>query len=416
MKFCTSCGSEMPKNGLYCASCGNEMKNAASPVQNRPHVAQTPTHETAPAPNGRANKGGGNFKWIGIALMTAIVIGAGAFFALSTIFSPQKALEDINEQFINENKLEFYNSFTIPSDTVGSEEEFYAAMKQADWSKMYTNILSALDTDNVPVEIKDSNGDRILLATVTKEFGIFKKLNLAYSPEELVLTVADKKTAVTIGGQELLAVAENEKFNVPIIPGKYKVDVVNGDNSKQDIVHIEPNKDNKFAIATLAAAETAEAPEKSEAAVTAKQPQQQTVPKVEKKPALTMDSYSNINSIYSFFSNYRDDYEAALYYIEPSYIQSYFSNNSLYNEFVKFINGHYSIPGYDYTFGSNDITKMEPIDANSFYVYTYETFHFYSDEDGMYYYERSKRYTVAHNGGNFKFTAIKTLDTKKYKQ
>ncbi|MEE1131714.1 MAG: hypothetical protein UHX00_08870 [Caryophanon sp.] len=384
------------------------MKNAASPVKTPPSTISLQKEEETVIHSRTEKNNKGSLKWLAIAAMSLIVLAAASFFAISTLFSPAKALQKVNEHFLLENKLEFYNSFNIPNGTVGGKDEFYSAMKN--WDTIYPSLQTAVETDDVPFAITDANGERILLATVTTDFGIIKKLQLAYSPKELALTVAEKQTSVSVDGQEFLTVADNESFTVPFIPGKYKLAVTSGENSKEDIVYVEQQKENKFTVAPFETAAKVATP------VTVVQTAPVAVAKVEKKPALTMDSYSNINSIYNFFDSFRSDYESSLYYIEPSYIQSYFSNNALYGEFEKFINGHYAIPGYEYTFGTNDITKMEPIDANSFYVYTYETFYFYSDEDGTYYYERSKRYTMAHNGGNFKIIALKTLNTDKSKQ
>lgn len=406
MKFCTSCGTELTINSLFCPKCGNNIKHTASPVQTPPTISlQKEEQQVSRSRTEKNNKG--PLKWLSIIALSLIVLAVAAFFTISAIFSPTKALQQVNEHYLLENKLEFYNSFNIPSGTVGGKDEFYSAMKS--WDTIYPILQTAVETNDLPFEITDTNGERILLATVTTDFGIIKKLQLAYSPKELALTVAEKETSVTVDGQEFLTVAANESFTVPIIPGKYKLAVTSGEKSKEEIVYVEQQKDNQFTIAPFTEAPT-------ETATTTPVVTQTVVATVEKKPTLTMDSYSNIDDIYSFFDQYRSDYEAALYYIEPSYIESYFANNALYDEFEKFIDGHYSIPGYEYTFGTNEITKMVPIDENSFYVYTYETFYFYSDEDGTYYYERTKRYTTKHNGGNFKFIDIETLDTDKSKQ
>ncbi|OCS91073.1 TcaA NTF2-like domain-containing protein [Caryophanon latum] len=407
MKYCTSCGKELSMNSLFCSNCGNDMKNTASPVKT-PRSTISLQKEEEPVIHSRTEKNNKRpLTWLAIAAMSLIVLAAVSFFAISTIFSPAKALQKVNEHYVLENKLEFYNSFNIPSGTVGGKDEFYSAMKY--WDTIYPTLQTAIETNDVPFEITDANGERILLATVTTDFGIIKRLQLAYSPKELALTVAEKQTSVTVDGQQFLTVANNESFTVPFIPGKYKLAITSNEKSKEEIIYVEQQKDNQFTVAPFAEAPT-------ETAAATPTVTQTVVAQVEQKPTLTMNSYANIDEIHGFFDQYRSDYEAALYYIEPSYIQSYFANNALYNEFKKFIDGHYAIPGYEYTFGTNEITKMVPIDENSFYVYTYETFYFYSDEDGTYYYERSKRYTTKHNGGNFKFINIETLDTNKSKQ
>lgn len=110
------------------------------------------------------------------------------------------------------------------------------------------------------------------------------------------------------------------------------------------------------------------------------------------------------------FYNFRWDYEYAVNSADFSYVKDYFIEGSqLKKDYEEFVVDHEDLGFYYYYFISNDVIDVQPLSANSLTLDSLETFEFTSEEDGTWYYEREKRYTLEYVDGMLRIASIEDI-------
>lgn len=82
-------------------------------------------------------------------------------------------------------------------------------------------------------------------------------------------------------------------------------------------------------------------------------------------------------------------------------------------EYRNFVEGHQNRAGYQYNFLSNEILHAAILSDNSVLIETREAFEYHSEDEGDWYYERQKKYTLQNNDGLFKIADIESNTIKK---
>lgn len=128
----------------------------------------------------------------------------------------------------------------------------------------------------------------------------------------------------------------------------------------------------------------------------------------EKKQAMEDFTYEYEDYARQLFYDFRNDYTSALMYGDFSYVSDYFADGTqLKDDYRKFVLGHNDFDfNYHYDFISNDISTIETVNENTFNLYSYEVFDFYTSTDDNWHYERQKKYTLKLINGQLKITGL----------
>jgi len=115
-----------------------------------------------------------------------------------------------------------------------------------------------------------------------------------------------------------------------------------------------------------------------------------------------------------YIDSFRYNFEDALNYADFSYITDYFETGSeIQADYLADIERHGSMTdSYNYDFQSNTITGVKAIDENTLLVNTAEMF-FFSSNDTVLRYNKTKAYTVKINIDQYYITKIETLASEK---
>lgn len=112
----------------------------------------------------------------------------------------------------------------------------------------------------------------------------------------------------------------------------------------------------------------------------------------EKKQAMEEFTYEYEDYARQLFYDFRSDYSFALMYGDFSYVSDYFADGTkLKDDYRKFVIDHNDFGfSYQYDFISNDISSIETVNENTFNLYSYEVFDFFTSTDDNWHYERQK--------------------------
>lgn len=128
----------------------------------------------------------------------------------------------------------------------------------------------------------------------------------------------------------------------------------------------------------------------------------------EKKQAMEDFTYEYEDYARQLFYDFRSDYAYALMYGDFSYVSDYFADGTkLKDDYREFVIDHNDFDfSYQYDFISNDISSIEAINENTFNLYSYEVFDFFTSTDDNWHYERQKKYTLKLISGQLKITGL----------
>ncbi|MEG0260519.1 MAG: hypothetical protein RR651_11660 [Lysinibacillus sp.] len=217
-------------------------------------------------------------------------------------------------------------------------------------------------------------------------------LLLDFSDQTIHVTSDYEDAIIWIDGKSTKKTAEELKlYNIPI-DGSVKIQAIatmDGKEKKSETVAIEDT--NVY----LAFADV-------QAKIKAEQDAQ------EKKQAMEDLAYEYEESARQLFYNFRSDYYYAVSYGDFSYVSDYFADGTkLKDEYRKFVLGHNDFDfGYTYNFISNDISSVEIVNENTFNLFSYEVFDFYTSTEDNWNYERQKKYTIKLINNQLKITDL----------
>lgn len=218
---------------------------------------------------------------------------------------------------------------------------------------------------------------------------------------ELVFDFSDQKIDVTsdyddaiiwIDGKSTKKTAEQIKlYNVPT-DGTVKLQAianVDGKEKKSEIVAVE-NTEVHLAFSDVQAKIKAEEVAK------------------EKKQAMEDFAYEYEDSARQMYYDFRNSYYSALTNGDFSYVSDYFADGTqLKDDYREFVLEHNDFDfSYDYDFISNDISSIETVNENTFNLYSYEVFDFFTSTDDNWHYERQKKYTIKLINDQLKITGL----------
>lgn len=108
------------------------------------------------------------------------------------------------------------------------------------------------------------------------------------------------------------------------------------------------------------------------------------------------------------FYDFRDSYYYALSNADFSYVSNYFADGTkLKDDYRKFVIDHNDFDFYyQYEFISNDIASIETVNDNTFNLYSYEVFDFFTSTEDNWHYERQKKYTLKLINNQLKITGL----------
>lgn len=114
---------------------------------------------------------------------------------------------------------------------------------------------------------------------------------------------------------------------------------------------------------------------------------------------LTEKSKMYEEEINMFIQEFRENYELALNNGEFGYVEDYFNSSLVISEvYRKEVQSVKNIPYYNYTFLTNDLTKLEAMDEDIFIAYTTETFEFVSESEALSI-KKMKKYKIKLDSG-----------------
>lgn len=128
----------------------------------------------------------------------------------------------------------------------------------------------------------------------------------------------------------------------------------------------------------------------------------------EKKQAMEDFAYEYEDSVRQMYYDFRNSYYSALTNVDFSYVSDYFADGTqLKDDYREFVLEHNEFDfSYDYDFISNDISSIETVNENTFNLYSYEVFEFFTSTDDNWHYERQKKYTIKLINGQLKITGL----------
>lgn len=226
---------------------------------------------------------------------------------------------------------------------------------------------------------------------------------------ELVLDYSDQKITVSsdyddaiiwIDGKSSKKTAEQLKlYNVPT-DGTVKLQAIataDGKEKKSEIVAVDDTEVH-LAFSDVQAKIKAEKAEQ------------------DKKQAMADFTYEYEDLARQTFYDFRDSYYYALSYADFSYVSNYFADGTkLKDDYREFVVEHNDFDfSYEYDFISNDIASIETVNENTFNLYSYEVFDFFTSTDDNWHYERQKKYTLKLINNQLKITGLD--DSEKVKK
>lgn len=225
-------------------------------------------------------------------------------------------------------------------------------------------------------------------------------LALDFSDQKINVTTDYDDAIIWVDGKSTKKTAEQLKlYNVPT-DGTVKLQAianVDGKEKKSETVAVEGTEVH-LAFADVQAKMKAEEVAK------------------EKKQAMEDFAYEYEDSARQMYYDFRNSYYSALSNIDFSYVSDYFANGTqLKDDYREFVLEHNDFDfSYHYDFISNDISSIETVNENTFNLFSYEVFDFFTSTDDNWHYERQKKYTIKLINGQLKITGLE--DTSKMKK
>ncbi len=467
MKFCKNCGDQLSSEAEFCTSCGERTLVSNELMVNKKHRT-TDLEETPRLPMKL---------WKKISLfsvITLIILLIGTHLFMKNMYDPQKKIEAMNLAFHNQDEKAFFEQFHLQDDASGNARHFYSAVKARGWNDLRNDLAkeAMIVTDNrknsSAVTIENPS---ISVASKTVVPGLYKEVTFTILPTEVSLKIPYKGTKLMFDGKEFNSKEDDEQVLLgSYIPGEYewsytapgpfmpllgkgkhivKADENNQQNATLDweatTIRIDSNvrdaivfidgKSTKKTVKELSKLYPSQINENvkvhavtndnkgteisSDTATLSKKTVYLTFKHVEEERKAKQKqnlAVEQANEIRQLFKNFRNDYENAIDYIDFDYIEDYFPEGSeIRRDYAKFVIDHRNILDYHYDFLLNDITSVSQVSEDTFELYSFETFNFYSYEDGDLHYERKKKYVFKKAGNQFYITAIINLNTNKTK-
>ncbi|GKV70598.1 hypothetical protein NCCP2716_30960 [Sporosarcina sp. NCCP-2716] len=414
---------------------------------------------------------------IGLIAAAVLVIGLiTTHLVLKNMYDPDKKIADMNTAYNTQDAEGLFKQFTLKEGSVGHADSFYKLVKQYGWSDLREQLSGEAikaTSSAASANIIETDGEFISVTSKHVLFGLYKDVNFTILPTDLTVKVPLKNTSFTFDGQKFTTKEDNEVIELgKYIPGDYAwayetkgslmplsgkgtslvestednaakldidwnlADMTLGSNDEKAVVYID-GKSTKKTVAELADLYPVQFNKDiSIHAVTkdskGKEVKSDVVPMDKGTLYLTFDHIAKEQEaqekseeakreqsadedwVRSLYKEFRNDYERAIYYADFDYIEQYFQDGTaIRRDYAKFVNDHSTIPGYSYNFMLNDVTSVKTVAAGKVELYSFETFDFYSYEDGDLNYERQKKYVFVKVNDQYYIESITDLNTKK---
>lgn len=220
-------------------------------------------------------------------------------------------------------------------------------------------------------------------------------LALDFSDQKINVTSDYDDAIIWVDGKSTKKTAEQLKlYNVPI-DGTVKLQAianVDGKEKKSETVAVEGTEVH-LAFADVQAKIKAEDVAK------------------EKKQAMEDFAYEYEDSARQMYYDFRNSYYSALTNVDFSYVSDYFADGTqLKDDYREFVLEHNDFDfSYHYDFISNDISSIKTVNENTFNLFSYEVFDFFTSTDDNWHYERQKKYTIKLINGQLKITDLEDI-------
>lgn len=471
LKFCQDCGAKLPTENNAKLEKSQDSNLSAPAVSEASKERKEPKEQKKPKqpkkPMSIMTK-----VLIGVTALLLVALGA-SHIILQKHFDPFSTLEIADDAFNDEDYESFVGYFTFPENTYVDAEVFLNYMENNEWDRDILPQFEDAFEDfkngySKNIIIKDRDGNRLCTIIQNKVFGLYKDYQIEVEAIEVFASTDIPKANLTYGKEESIELTNEESKSLGLFaPGTYSFDITLKDDigsrteTSEQLIYDESRKKRELNFNI------------DEMAITFTSDYEDAIVFIDSKPTnkkaneivtytilpdgntevyaeytkngdkmvsdvITIDSneihipFSDVQEkkrleeekkyvfqeynqdIRNLYENFRNDYYYAVNDADFYYIKDYFETASiLENDYKAFVEGHQTMGYYSYDFISNTITDIYAVDGSTISLKTNETFYFYSDVDGNWYYDRDKLYTVKIIDGYFKIISIEDIGSPK---
>lgn len=395
-----------------------------------------------------------------ISILLTILLLTGAHLYIQHALNPQTQAAHI-AKYVEKNKPDrLAAAFTYTEKTYVNPKSFYTYLHDNQWILEELQHAAKEAKKLGRAEIKDESGNRIISISNQPFLFFYKKYEFRVRPVKALVSTTDPGlgATITVGNKEPVPI-DKDRVNVGYFaPGPYeftiayqddyfvkedKVEVylsgeqyefpihlklqpveltsdipdaivyINGKNTKKTAEEIQLTTvplDGSVEIYAVATNENGEKIKSNTLHLT-KSATHITFPDAKSNRALYESPATDAETWIGIF---RRDYEKAVNLADFDYVADYFIPGSpAEEEYRNFVEGHQNRAGYQYNFLSNEILHAAILSDNSILIETREAFEYHSEDEGDWYYERQKKYTLQNNDGLFKIADIESNTIKK---
>lgn len=465
MKFCINCGKQIDSNYKYCTYCQAAQPDVHAEEQAATHQETQPFPDMNPA-EGPVEPPRPMQKRTKILLSLAaalIVLLVGTHLAVKAYLDPARKLQAMDKAIDEDNQQAFLDQIDFDKKALLDQEGYFSYIKDQEWDQVKEQYSALLEEkDGLSQTIYTESGERLFKLKPKKHFGLYRTYTVAAEPVTMKVETPMSATALTVGDvkkqldpdkpAELLAYPGSYKLTAEAenMYGSFKQsdDVVLNqeglsdyaiefgeetftfDTDQTDAVLFVNGKSTGKKLKDLE--EIGPVPKGNKAAVHAEWNSAGKVLKTadtnlaeaeghhivfifddslmaEGPPKETIDPQLAEDTIISF----RSDYESALNYRDYSYISDYLLTGSPAEKELKKYIGDLKDTDFNYSFQSNDVEKVEEVNAYTVKLTTREQFVFTNHRGEMTDYNRLKVYTVKIAGDSYKISDIQYVKTNR---
>ena len=398
-----------------------------------------------------------------ISILAAILLFTGAHLFIRHTLDPVNQADKIAKYVENHKPAKLADAFTYTEKTYVNPKSFYTYMEDNQWILEKLKNAAKEAKRHGSAEVKDGSGNRII-SIANKPFLLFyKKYEFRVRPVKALVSTPDPglEAAISVGNKEPVPI-NKDRVNIGYFaPGPYEFTITYKDDyfTKEDKVEvylsgeqyefpinlklkpIELTSDIPDAIVYINGKNTKKTAEEIQLAAApldgsveiyavatnenGEKIKSKTLHLTNGDAHITFPDAKQVKFTQAFYNapasdaeawilNFRKDYEKAVNHADFDYVADYFVRGTpIEKEYRDFVEGHRGISGYEYRFLSNDIVDAALLPDNGILIETREAFEYRSKEDGHWYYERQKRYTLQNTGDALKIADVEANTIKK---
>lgn len=474
-KFCQECGTPLQPAEPTVQEIQQEV-SSTNTVQIEPEQLMEQVEQpTTTRREASSKKMSTKKKVLVSSLLTVAVILLVSHLLIKNAIDPYKQLSEANRAFAAKDASTFMEYFDLDDDIISDKDSLYQYMKDEDWTDYISpeikKMIQQVESGQYPKPYKDSYGNNLISVVDEKYLLFYKKVKVQLEPVNVSASSSIDLTDITFGDDKTATLKDAAKKIGKFTPGTHSFNVKLKDDFSEQTVAMEKeiigegeNKSNIYfdfddqtlslesdysdAIIFIDGKSTDKKAEdltiytvpldgsveihaeydgkKSETVkvtdtyvhipfedVQKKMKEQELQAKKEEAIADFKSEYED--SARDLFYNFRDDYYYAVSNGDFSYVSDYFADGTqLKDDYRKFVIDHNDFDfSYNYDFISNDISNLVAVNENTFQLFSYEVFDFFTSTDDNWHYERQKKYTLKLINGDLKITGLEDSATVK---